>query len=67
MVEYSKPVSKQCTQRILELMNDISFGKIKDTDQICFFCKIKYKKKKMPVMITNYKIIDYAINNIIYK
>ena len=63
MVEYMKPISKQSTQRILEQMNNISFGIIKDTNQICFFTKIKYKNINIPVMITNYKIIKYITNN----
>ena len=62
MVEYLKPISKQSTQRILEQMNNNSFGIIKDTQQICFFTQIKYKKINMPVMITNYKIIKYIEN-----
>ena len=63
MVEYLKPVSKQCTKTILEQMNNISFGINKQTNQICFFTKIKYKNKNIPVMITNYQIINYIANN----
>jgi len=63
MAEYIKPISKQSTQRILEQMNTITFGIIKDTNQICFFTKIKYKNINIPVMITNYKIIKYITNN----
>ena len=63
MAEYIKPISKQSTQRILEQMNTITFGIIKDTNQICFFTKIKYKNINIPVMITNYKIIKYIANN----
>ena len=63
MSEYSKPVSKQCTQRILEQMNNNLFGIIKDIHQICFFTKIKYNNIKIPVMITNYNIINYIANN----
>ena len=63
MEEYLKPVSKQCTQRIFEQMNNISFGIIKYTNQICFFTKIKYKNINIPVLITNYQIIDYIANN----
>ena len=44
-------------------MNTITFGIIKDTKQICFFTKIKYKNINIPVMITNYKIIKYIANN----
>ena len=46
-------------------MNNTSFGIIKDTHQICFFIKIKYKNVDMsiPVIITNYQIINYIANN----
>ena len=46
-------------------MNNILFGIIKDTNQICFFTKFKYKNinMSMPVMITNYQIINYISNN----
>ena len=63
MAEYMKPISKQSTQRILEQMNNISFGIIKDTNQICFFTKIKYKNTNIPVMITDYRIINFTANN----
>jgi len=63
MEGYLRLVSKQCTQRILEQMNNISFGIIKDAHLICFFTKIKYKKTNIPVMITNYDIINYISNN----
>jgi len=63
MEGYPKPVSKQCTQRILEQMNNISFGIIKYTHLICFFTKIKYKKANIPVMITNNNIINYISDN----
>ena len=63
MEYFLKSVSKQCTQRILEQMNSTSFGIIKDTHLICFFTKIKYKNKNIPVIITNYQIINYIANN----
>ena len=63
MSEYPKPVTKQCTQRILEQMNINLFGIIKETHQICFFTKIKYNNLQIPVMITNYNIINYIANN----
>ena len=63
MVKYLKPISKQCTQRILEQMSNNSFGIIKDTQQICFFTQIKYKNINITVMLTNYKIIKYITNN----
>ena len=56
-----KPISKQCTQKILNQMNN-AFNKIKDTNAFCFFTKIKYKNIIMPVMITNYYIINHIAN-----
>jgi len=63
MEEYLKPVSKQCTQRILEQMNSNSFGIIQNTHYICFFTKIKHNNMNIPVMITNFQIIDYIESN----
>ena len=63
MWEYPKPISKECTQRILEQMNYFLFGKIKNTYQICFFTKINYKNINIPVLITNYDIINYIASN----
>ena len=62
MPEYPKPISKQCTQKILEQMSN-AFFKIKDNNEICFFSKIKYKNLNIPVLITNYKIINYIANH----
>ena len=64
MAKYPKPVTKYYTKRILIQMNNISFGKISDSNQICFFTKIKFNTLNIPVMITNYQSINYAINNI---
>ena len=44
-------------------MNPNLFRIIEDTWHICFFTKIKYENIFIPVMITNYQIIDYAFNN----
>ena len=65
MEEYLKPVSKKCTLKILEQMNSTSFGIIKDTFYICIFTKIKHKNMNMsiPVMITNYQIINFISSN----
>ena len=65
MEEYLKPISKQCTQKILDQMNSSSFGVIKDTYYICIFTKIKNKNMNVsvPVMITNYQIIHYKASN----
>jgi len=63
MSEYPKPISKKCTQKILEQMNNNLFDIIKDTHQICFFIKIKNNNLQIPAMITNYNIINYMTNN----
>jgi len=63
MVDYPKPVSKQCTERIILAQMNNFFYKIKDFNIICFFTKIKYKNLNIPVMITNYQIINYIANN----
>ena len=62
MPEYIKPITKQCTQKILDQMNN-SFCIIKDTNEICFFTKINYRNKDIPVMVTNFQIINYIANN----
>ena len=63
MEEYLKPISKQCTQKILDQMNSSSFGVIKDTYYICIFTKNKNMNVSVPVMITNYQIIHYKASN----
>ena len=63
MDENPKPVSKKQTMIILNQMNN-SLYKIKNNDMMCFFTKIKFKNINMPIMVTNYQIINYAINNI---
>jgi len=62
MPEYLNPVTKQCTEKILEQMNN-SFKNIINTNLICFFTKIKYQNSFIPVMVTNYHIINYLANN----
>ena len=63
MSEYPKPITKQNIKKILAQMSE-SFYKIKNIELICFFTKIKYKKIRIPVMITTYEIINYTtINN----
>ena len=53
MVDYPKSVNKKITEKILYQMNNI-FYKINNNDEnIGFFCKIKYKTKVIPVLITN--------------
>ena len=67
MEDYPKPVSKQCTEKILKQI-DNSIFKIKDKNgqfHIGFLCYVKYKNKNIPVLITKYKIINekYLANN----
>ena len=47
-----KPVSKKCHQVILDQMN-YSIFTIINSKEIGFFCYIKYKKNKIPVIIIN--------------
>ena len=62
MAKYFKPISKLCTQKILDQMNN-TFHIINDINNlICFFIKIKYKTINIPVMITNYRLINYISN-----
>ena len=67
MEKYSEPLTKNCTKIILEQMNN-SIYKInrKENDfRTGFFSLIKYKNKKIPVLITNYDIIYDIKNNTI--
>ena len=70
MDEYPKPVTKECTKKILEQMNNMNnliYGIYdKNIEQLgtCFFCLIKYNNLKIPVMIASYqKLIKYLLNN----
>ena len=59
MENYLKPVSKLCTKKILDQM-DNSIYKIKDKkgySKIAFFSKIKYENKNIPILILNYHIL----------
>ena len=67
MEDYSKPLTKQCMKKILEQMEN-SIYKIKGKDKkfgIAFFSKIKIRKIIIPIILTNYRIIDeqYIQNN----
>ena len=62
MWEYPKPISKECTQRILEQMNYFLFGKIKNTYQICFFTKINYIKRSKQLIINKDKSLNIFID-----
>lgn len=60
MDEYPKPVSKSCIEKILNQMNN-SIYKIKGKDgefQIGIFCKLKFDKNIIFVLITTNKIIN---------
>ena len=67
MEEYPKPITKEGTKIILNQMNDL-FYKIIGKDNIFgfgFFCKMKIKDKIIPLLMTNYRLIDenYIENN----
>ena len=65
MEKYFKPVTKRCTQEILNQMNT-TFYEI--NQNIVFFCNIKYKNKKIAVIIINTYINNEDIqlyNNIL--
>ena len=68
MENYPKPVTKDAHKKIMEYL-DNSIYKIKGNDNkygIGIFCNIKVHKKNIPVLITNYKIINekyYSKNN----
>ena len=71
MENYPKPVTKKSTQKILEQMNN-TFYEIDEKKEIYgFFCFIKYKNKKIPILIINKYInnedmedsINVTINN----
>ena len=67
MVNFLKPITKQCTKEILEQMEN-SFYKTEGKDGkkgIVFFSYIKYQKEKIPVLITNNDIINEDHDDII--
>ena len=53
MEKYPKPVTKQKTKKILEQMDNLFFKINEENENIGIFCNIKYKNKKIPVVITN--------------
>ena len=60
MNNYPNPVTKTCTQKILNQMSN-SISKIKGKGKkfgICIFCYIKCNNKNIPVLMTNYEIIN---------
>ena len=70
MSQYPKPVSKECTEKILSQI-DNSICKIKgnnETIYIGLLCYIKFQDKKVYLLITKYQIINEAYldkNNIV--
>ena len=65
---FPNPVSKDSHQKILFQMNNLFYKfNIKDEKRlgICMFLFIKYQKKNIPVLITNYELINeqYLLNN----
>jgi len=67
MEKYLKPISKLCTKKILDQM-DNSMYKIKDKNgyfKIAFFSKIKYKNKNIPILILNNHILKESNTNYI--
>ena len=67
MKEYPKSVTKHCTKKILEQMDNLIYKiyENKDIYDIGFFSKIKFKKEIIPILITSHKIINekYLSNN----
>ena len=60
MENYLKPVTKESHKKIMDYL-DNSIYKIKGNEGkygIGFFCYIKCHNKKIPILITNYKIIN---------
>ena len=51
MAEYIKPITKQCTKKLLDQMDNY-FYKINEKEgefSVGFFCHMNYKNKKIPV------------------
>ena len=60
MINYPKPATKQCTEKILDQMTN-SIYKInekRDKFDICIFSHIKNQNMNIPVMLTNYETIN---------
>ena len=63
MLKNLRPITKRCTEKILDQMNN-TFHLNKENNKItCFFTKIKYKNIHIPVIISDYQIIDYISND----
>ena len=67
MEDYPKPITKQCTKKILEQIDEAIYkiNEKEGNNEIGVFIKIKYKNKEFPVLITKSKILNETNNNII--
>ena len=67
MIEYPKPITKNCIKTIFEHMNNsiYLFNESKDKSSICFFTHIKFRNETIPVMISNSRIFNenFLANN----
>ena len=70
MSYFPSPVSKKITKKILVQMEN-SFFKVEGNENdnnVCCFCRIKYKNKKIPVIMINKYLIDLEfINSIVIQ
>ena len=68
MEDYPKSTTKQCTQTILNQMNLNFMYKINEKEgkfSLGFFCHIKNKNKKIPIIVINNHIFDEENKDII--
>ena len=65
MENYPKPVSKDCIKVILKQMDNLFYKKYEKEGNYLtvFFCNIKYKSQKIPVLIANSIIINEIVDN----
>ena len=67
MKNYPKSVSKECTENILNQMDNIIYKMENHNEKLGtgFFCKLNYNNNVFPVLITSYQIINekYIFNN----
>ena len=67
MKNYPKSVSKECTENILNQMDNIIYKMENHNEKLGtgFFCKLNYNNNIFPVLITSYQIINekYIHNN----
>ena len=55
---YPNPVTRNCTEKILEQMNNSIYRINEKEKEYGIFCKIKSKKRNIPVLITSYQVIN---------